>query len=193
MQYLEARLLELARRAKRADLENETIPSRPNLSEADTADAESFLEDMLLIYPLLGVTAFEVTTAEPPRNSPEAPLLHIRRGGTNAVGRDTPEGFLVLKDSTGRIQTVGSTHWYILTLRQKLLQDGVMIEVDGVLRLTQDYLFESPSTAAAALMGRNANGREEWRDEVGRTLKEIQAALLPPLTSTATGAGIEEQ
>ncbi len=178
---------------KRADLENETIPSRPNLSEADTADAESFLEDMLLIYPLLGVTAFEVATAELPRNFPEAPLLYIRRGGASAVGRDTPEGFVVLKGSTGRIRATDATQRYILTLRQKLLQDGVMIEADGMLRLTQDYPFESPSTAAAALMGRNANGREEWKDETGQTLKEIQAALLPPLASTAaTGTGIEE-
>ena len=46
--------------------------------------------------------------------------------------------------------------------------------VDGYLRLTQDYKFSSPSTAAAVLLGRNANGRIEWKTATGETLKEIQ-------------------
>lgn len=43
-------------------------------------------------------------------------------------------------------------------------------------RLTQDYTFNSPSTAAGVLLGRSANGRIEWSDAQGRTLKEIQEA-----------------
>lgn len=41
-------------------------------------------------------------------------------------------------------------------------------------RLTQDYTFNSPSTAAGVLLGRSANGRIEWKDVKGRSLKEIQ-------------------
>lgn len=42
-------------------------------------------------------------------------------------------------------------------------------------RFSQDYAFSSPSTAAAVLLGRSANGRIEWKDAQGRTLKELQA------------------
>jgi len=40
--------------------------------------------------------------------------------------------------------------------------------------LSQDYVFTSPSTAAAVVLGRSANGRIEWKDARGRTLKELQ-------------------
>ena len=44
---------------------------------------------------------------------------------------------------------------------------------------TADYLlyvdaFSSPSTAAAVVLGRSANGRIEWKDAHGRTVKWLQ-------------------
>ena len=53
--------------------------------------------------------------------------------------------------------------------------------------LTQDYVFDSPSSAAAAFLGRPANGRTEWKDNHGKTLKELQAqALAEPYQALAT-------
>jgi hypothetical protein len=45
-----------------------------------------------------------------------------------------------------------------------------------IYRFTQDYSFSSPSTAAAVVLGRSANGRIEWKDAQGRTLKALQEA-----------------
>jgi hypothetical protein len=42
--------------------------------------------------------------------------------------------------------------------------------------MTQDYPFDSPSTAAGVLLGRSSNGRIEWKDAEGQTLKEVQTA-----------------
>ena len=42
--------------------------------------------------------------------------------------------------------------------------------------MTQDYTFSSPSTASGVLLGRNSNGRVEWRDAAGATLKTLQEA-----------------
>ncbi len=36
------------------------------------------------------------------------------------------------------------------------------------------YPFSSPSTAACVVLGRNANGRMEWKDAQGRALKVLQ-------------------
>jgi len=44
----------------------------------------------------------------------------------------------------------------------------------GLYQFTQDYSFSSPSTAA--VLGRSANGRIEWKAADGRTLKELQEA-----------------
>ena len=65
---------------------------------------------------------------------------------------------------------------YVLELRERLIEEGVLADTGDGLRLTQDYVFSSPSTAAAVIMGRNANGRLDWKDKSGRTLKDIQEA-----------------
>src|SRR5207249_1816380 len=64
VQYLESRLVALARDAKRCVLENSNTPQLPSLSEADAAELEAFLDEMLLIFPVLGVVAFEQPQAD---------------------------------------------------------------------------------------------------------------------------------
>lgn len=54
VKYLESKLLELARFAKQSKIDNAHPSWPPTLSEAETADVESFLLDMLSIFPLLG-------------------------------------------------------------------------------------------------------------------------------------------
>src|SRR5579863_1542509 len=61
-QYLEARLVSLAKDAKRCVLENANVPQLPALSEMDTADMEVFLEQMLLICGVLGINFFQKPT-----------------------------------------------------------------------------------------------------------------------------------
>ncbi|WP_423815735.1 DUF4357 domain-containing protein [Pseudoruminococcus massiliensis] len=46
--------------------------------------------------------------------------------------------------------------------------------IDEDLKLTRDYIFTSPSLAAAVVMGRNANGRTEWKNEEHKTIKDIE-------------------
>src|SRR3990172_7330442 len=58
-QYLEARLLTLAADAKRCELDNGNLPQLPSLAEADAADADGFLADLLLCLPVVGVNLFE--------------------------------------------------------------------------------------------------------------------------------------
>jgi hypothetical protein len=36
-------------------------------------------------------------------------------------------------------------------------------------------ILDSPSTAAGVLLGRSANGRIEWKDERGVSLKQLQS------------------
>jgi len=176
VQYLESKLIQRGFAAKRADLKNGNVPNPPTLSAADIADAESFLNEMLTIYPLLGVTAFE-EIEQIPVTSPEG-MLTIKRGGVDATGRDTPQGFYVMRGSTGRVELVASAQRWNVSAREKLSADGILREENGVLRMSQDYPFDSPSAAAAVLLGRNANGRLEWKDAAGCDLNQIESARL---------------
>jgi hypothetical protein len=174
VQYLEARLTALARDAKRCVLDNGNVPQLPSLSEPDTAEMEGFLEEMLLIYPVLGLTVFERPQA------PQAPerKLSLRARGVMAEGYEDAEGFVVLAGSQVAKDAVPSAHRYLVTLRQSLLERGIIVPNGETLKLDQDYTFDSPSTAAGVLLGRSSNGRVEWKDSEGRTLKELQTASI---------------
>jgi deoxycytidine triphosphate deaminase len=170
IQYPEARLVQLTGEAKRCELDNGNAPQLPALSEADAADAEGYLADLLLCLPVVGVGLFEKPRARP---SSKGALL-LRAKGIEARGYDGAEGFVVREGSTAVRQEVPSTHAYMSELRRTLLEKGVLVEAGEHYCLTQDYTFNSPSTAAGVLLGRSSNGRMEWKDARGRSLKEIQ-------------------
>ena len=58
--------------------------------------------------------------------------------------------------------------------RQKLIDTGVLEDKIEYFEFTEDYIFSSPSTAAAIVMGRNANGQKEWKLKDGKTLKDFE-------------------
>lgn len=91
IRYLEARLISLASLANRAELENGTVGSFPSLSEPDTAEAEAFLAEMLLIYPVLGLQLFQ--KAEEQASS--SVRLYLAGKDTRAEGAETADGFVV--------------------------------------------------------------------------------------------------
>lgn len=64
-----------------------------------------------------------------------------------------------------------ATHTYKI-LRDELISDGILLPGDEKLLFTQDYEFDSPSAAAAVVLGRSANGLSEWRKSSGRSLNE---------------------
>jgi hypothetical protein len=178
VKYLESGLIGLAQNARRAEIDNGNAPQLPALSEADIADAESFLADMLVIYPVLGVSAFDQIQKAARKGEPR---LYLTGADTKAEGRETPEGFVVYEGSVGRVESVPSIKYYkkVIELRESFVEKGLFVVEGKSMCLAQDYLFASPSSAAAVFLGRSANGRVEWKDKTGRTLKEIQEASLP--------------
>lgn len=71
----------------------------------------------------------------------------------------------VLKDSFGIAQNSDSfvqTHTY-RRLKDKLLEDGIIVLEDGKLIFKKDYIFESTSAAAAVILSRPASGPDFWK------------------------------
>ena len=171
VQHIEARLVRLAEDLKRCELENSNIPQQPSLSEADLADAELYLADVLLCLPVLGVRFFER-----PKASADDELLFLKAKGITAQGYEDAGKFVVRAGSQGVKEEVTSIHAYLSDLRTTLLHKGILADAGDKYHLVQDYWFASPSTASGVLLGRSSNGREEWKDREGRTLKSIQEA-----------------
>jgi hypothetical protein len=133
VQYLEARLCELAREAKRSVLDNGNSPQLPSLSEADVAEVEGFLDEMLLIYPVLGLGAFE--KPQPTRTAARRYFLRAR--GIEAEGYEDPSGFVVLAGSQVAKDFVPSAHRYLQTLRTVLQERGVIAGNGDGLKVVQ--------------------------------------------------------
>lgn len=175
VQFLESRLIQLAKTAKRMVLDNQKDEAEPTLSEADRADMQVFLDNMLGMLPVLGIHAFEKASAGAAvkKNA----LLTCKGKGVVASGYEATQGFVVQSGSQAVGEAVPSMEQHVkgmFDIRQELIANGVLQTEGSSYRFTQDYAFSSPSTAAAVVLGRSANGRIEWKDAKGRTLKELQ-------------------
>lgn len=173
IEYLEHRLVALATEAKRCKLDNGNRPGKPSLSEADQADADSFLDEMLLCFPVLGVTIFD----KPQAQQPSQLLFQITGKGAVANGYESEDGFVVRAGSTVVQKFVDSIGPHIPPLRDELVNSGVLVLDGAFYRFAQDYEFSSPSTAGSLVCGSNLNGRDFWKTTDGRTLKQVQEAL----------------
>ena len=193
VQYLESRLVQLADEANRCELDNGTVPNPPSLSEPDKADAELYLADMLLCLPVLGVSFFEKPGKPAGDDQPiaargkvepsfqrkrESTALFLRAKGIQAEGYEHAGGFVVRRGSQAVKEEVPSIHSYMSDLRRDLVGQEVFQDRGSAYTLVQDSVFRSPSMAAGVLLGRASNGRTEWKDKNGRSLKEIQEAVL---------------
>jgi hypothetical protein len=75
--WLEYALIQKALESKRSHLDNGNTPQEPVLSEAEKADTQAFLKEIIQILPLVGLQAFEVPkpVAIPKASSNDIPQL----------------------------------------------------------------------------------------------------------------------
>ena len=184
IRHIEARLARVADDAKRCKLENGNIPKEPSLSDEDKTNAELYLADVLLCLPLVGVNFFHIPTesSEPNRD------LHLKAKGIEATGFEEAGGFVVRAGSGAVKEEVPSIHAYLSALRTTLVNEGVLDDAGEAYKLTQDYVFESPSTAAGVLLGSPSNGRLQWKNSEGKPLKEIQEAEVSEASGSSAAA-----
>ena len=166
VRWLEANLVKEIDRAKRADLLNGTGPAGGRLPEADTADMETFLDNIRLLLPTLGVNVFGIEEGVSPDRHPESGvILELRWEDARAECRVRDGQFIVTAGSTARVKEVDSLGGTYRTLRKTLHAAGVLVASDQphLFKFTQDYGFDAPSAAAAVVAGTSVNGRAAWK------------------------------
>jgi hypothetical protein len=174
IKYLESRLYEITFSANRYEIQNGNTPTKSSVSEADQAEMEEFIEYIRMLINTMGFKVFEPIVKTGTANTKTEELLIKAARGANARGKRVTDGFVVFKGSEIAIDTVPSFPKGFNTLREELLTTEQIIEHKGKLTFEADYLFSSPSAAAAVVMGRSANGLIEWKDKSGRDLKLIE-------------------
>lgn len=100
--------------------------------------------------------------------------FQLKGKDAQAVGVMTDKGFLVQQGAIARKEIVSSAADSVTPVRKRLLSEGVLADDGDRYRFTKDYLFDSPSGAAAAVLGRTANGWIEWKRADGQTLSRVK-------------------
>lgn len=174
IKYIEGRLIDMARSIERFVVMNNQ-GSGAKLPESDREDMEIFLKNMQQVLPVLGVDAF-VQTSSISEEGKE--LLSCDIKGLKASGYLTPNGIVVLKGSQAVLEERGSAKKWpsVLVQRNKLIEEGTLINEKGAYVFTKDIEFSSPSAAAATIHGGSANGLTAWVNSDGEQLKKLQSA-----------------
>jgi len=185
IRYLESRLVQEAKEAKTAEIDNSTNPSRPTLHEADISDMEYFLEQMKLILPVMGFKFLISSTLkklgdnemEVGKELVKRELWQIKTATISGKMMESDQGYIVLKGSEAKKELSKSCTETYVKLRRKLLETNILVESGSKLVFAEDAVFNSPSAAANMVLGRNSNGYTEWVDMKGVSLKERQQSI----------------
>ncbi len=172
IKYIENKLYEKAKAANRYDVLNGNIPPIPSISEADRAEMDEFISNLVMMVNTLGHKLFERIKDNSDVTNSEVWYINAARGA-KAKGIQTQEGFVVLEGSRIAINTVDSFSERLKAKREDFIHSKKVQLKNDEYVVMEDLLFSSPSLAASIVMGRSANGLIEWKDTNGKSLKDI--------------------
>lgn len=179
VKYLENKFYELARSAGRSIVLNNTVPTCSSISEYDKAMLQEFISNTKLLVNTLGYKTLDTLEDSSMKRENSQVYFYISAArGADARGVAVADGFAVLKGSSIATTTVPSMSPSLVQLRTGLIEKGI---INSQFQFTKDHIFTSPSLAAAVVMGRNANGRTEWKTIDKKSLKSIEEGDLEDL------------
>ncbi len=177
IRYLEGRMIELANSMGRFSVLNVKTTSTAGISESDQAEMDEFLSKIRLLVYTLGYRIFEplggsVLTGDQALEE----LLYIENTkGIKATGRLVSEGFQVIEGSIASATTTPSYQDWAHKVRNELIESGRLVQNGDMMVFKENVIFTSPSTAAAVVLGRSANGLTEWKTKDGKNLKNLES------------------
>ncbi len=168
--YLEYHCLHQAIEIGRYIIDNDTGSKKPSISESREYDLLDNFDTAKILLATLGYPIFE----EKRKARSVKEIFYCKSKDASAEGELTDDGFLVYKaGKCSIVETSGINKW-IKILRKRLLEEEVLKKENNVYIFQSDYIFNSPSAAAATILGRSANGWIDWKDKNGKTLDELK-------------------
>ena len=169
--FLENKFCKLAINANRYEVKNGNDPSPGHITEEKESEMEEFVEYASIIMGTLGHNIFEPIIEQ--QIEPQTKILfYITRTikainfTVNAVGKQTAEGFVVLKGSKISPQVADGVSNGIKYRRKtaKINDENILLE---------DLSFKTPSGAACFVVGNACNGWKDWKTKDGVELRNV--------------------
>ena len=172
--FLEAHLIDKAKKAGNVQLDNTVSPRAPRLAGTDRPEAEAALRNLEFIFPALRHDYFlerRRTRADKHLVCSEYTVFEIesQARGVRATAILVGGEFVVQRNSRAShawTSTSDPDHSYS-KLHSKLIENEVLIRDESNAReyriFGDNYEFQSVSAAAAVVLGRPASGPSEWK------------------------------
>lgn len=175
--FLEWLCIQQSREAGRYKDLNGNGGQKPYTTAPIEAECHEFFETGSTLLSTLGYPLFSPVASRNVDENHDTIVYHCQAAGTDGQGLYTPEGFVVLKGSKGRVATIPALADGTFARKRADLIESDEAEIDGEwFTLLSDQLFNSPSAAANYLTGSANNGWDIWRTEEGKTLHDMERA-----------------
>lgn len=165
--------------------ENGQKPTRPILQEGDSSDYDEIFEEIkffleyercfVFVKPEVNAqadTSLQKEVIIPQPVAKDYPVFCLNHTNHTCVARGYPlndgtNSFVVLKGSEISVKESNTKGG---SARVEMLKHCTLRGDDKYV-LNEDFVFDFPSGASSACLGRNSNGYVEWKTEAGVTLK----------------------
>lgn len=168
VKFLEWYCYQEAKKSSRYEIENSTIPNKPHITESVEADLLDYFETIQILVSTLGYPVFDEL-----RTSDKKDIIYCKGNTGSGEGEYTEDGLVVFKGSKCNANETKSAQGWIINLRKKLIDKGILVKEDNVYVFSSDYKFKTPTGGAVVILGRSANGWTAWKYKNGKTLDEV--------------------
>lgn len=162
-------------------LQNGTSGTSVSLPRMAIDEMDTFFDNMQILLPTMGFNLFgnKAISSQPSVGKKIAGHQFILKvGNINATAKLNVDSFEVLGGSQAtKTPTKALSNGY-RSIRDTLIERGILVEDNGKLKFINSYEFSSPSTAAAVILGYSVNGRVTWKTKDEKTLKEYEESLI---------------
>jgi hypothetical protein len=176
VKFLEYLCIKNAIEIGRYDTENLATPAKPFITESMEADLLDNFDTIKILLATLGYPIFEDLKKSTVKKKE---ILYCKGKDAKAEGDMVDDGFVVFKGSIANKEETNTAGTWVTGLRLKLQDSNILKKENGVLVFVEDFLFGSPSAAAAAVLGRRANGWTEWKNKEGKTIDLLYRVEIP--------------
>jgi hypothetical protein len=172
--YLEQKIVNHIGNVSEYRLINKKEGSLINLPKMVQDEMDTYYDNMKIILPTLGYSILHLDSKVDSIQSIRINSFSLNIGGFRAISKLTSNGIEVQQGSDMNIAETPSLSGSYSNLRKTLIDRSIVKFVNNKLKFVENYEFPSPSTAAAIILGYSINGRTAWKNQQGKTIKELE-------------------
>ena len=163
---------------KNAEMGNDTGSNEPNIDLIEKATMDYFIDKIKSVLPLVGFNFLKQNKIKTIKDDITGTKYFLSAKNIKAELIESDEGFIVTKDSEAVLDETGSLGMTPKNIREKYIQNKILVQKGDKYIFTENITFSSLSTAASVILGAQISGPKYWKDKDGKTYEEINK---PPI------------